>query len=443
MSEEYFEQVTVPNNREAELACIGSVLIDPECMDELELSSKEFYVHRNRYIWEAFEYLRSADTPIDFLTVCSHLTKVGRMEEVGGEGYITDLINQTPTSMHAPAYAKLVKQEAENREYLSIGNLLADGAYKSNVDVATIIDRLIKAKNVEGGSGNITESIRKMDENVQERIANPCKVWGIPTGLLDFDTMTGGLHRQQSMLLIGPPEVGKTTLALQIGIDIATIHKRHVAIYELEMDEERLLHRGIFMLGGPSPRKLKSGFFEPADYTTYLNALGMLDSPYLHICDNPMLTTSMLRADLAKLRSKFDIELVILDYMDLLADTDGTSENERSRNRSKRCRAIYREANVSGISIQSLNKAGIEKAVADIQDMSGPSGNGYDADWIFTLSKGEIDNTIRMIQVKGRDAEGKCNIDLLRRGLRFYNVKKEEPKKKEQKPTQVPYWNKD
>ena len=445
MSEEHFDKITVPNNRDAEIGCIGSVLIDPECMDELELTSDAFYLHRHRFIWEAFEHLRSSNTPIDFLTLCSHLTKAGRIEEIGGENYLTDLINQTPTSINAPAYAKLVKQEARNREYLYVANLLSTGAFNDDVDVTTIIDRLIKTQTTDGGTGNITESLRNMDKNVQERIANPCKVWGIPTGLYDFDNMTGGLERQQAFLLIGPPEVGKTTLALQIGIDVAIIHKRHVAIYELEMDEERLLHRAIYMLGGPSPRKLKSGFFDGTDHQTYANAIELLDNPYLHICDNPMLTTSMLRADLARLRSKFDIELVILDYMDLLGDDDGSSENERSRNRSKRCRSIFREANVCGISIQSLNKAGIEKTVADIQDMSGPSGNGYDADWIFTLSKDEAKNTIRMIQVKGRDAEGKYNIELMRKGLRFVNVQKEEfkPNAKISQAEQNHYWNKD
>jgi len=420
--EEHFDQITHLHNRDAEEAVIGSVLIDPECMDELEMTAEAFYLHRHRFIWEAFEYLRSSQTPIDFLTVCDQSTKAGRMVEIGGEAYLTDLINQTPSSINATAYAEMVKTEARNRQYIYIGSLLADGAVKGEVDVTDIIDKLIKTQDVKGGSGNITESLRNMDKKVQERVANPCRVWGIPTGLYDLDNMTGGLERQQAFILIGPPEVGKTTLALQIGIDVAIIHKRHVAIYELEMDEERLLHRAIYMLGGPTPRKLKSGWFEEGDHDSYFNAIQQLDTPYLHICDNPMLTTTALRADLARLRAKYDIELVILDYMDLLGDADGSNENERSRNRSKRCRSIFREANVCGISIQSLNKAGIEKAVADIQDMSGPSGNGYDADWIFTLSKDEAKNTVRMIQVKGRDAEGKSNIELMRKGLRFVNV---------------------
>ena len=421
MSEEHFEQIAQkPSNREAETALLGSVLIDPECMDELELTSEAFYIHRNRWIWEAFEHLRSTNTPIDFLTVCSHLTKAGRLEEIGGEAYLSDLINQTPTSIHAPAYAKLVKKEAENREYLSIADLLANGAYKSNVDVATVIDRLIKAQLVEGGSSSVSESLREMDKHVQERTANPCRVWGIPTGLYDWDNSTGGLHPQQATLVVGPPEVGKTTFVLQVGIDVAIVQKRHVAIYEMEMDTERLLNRAIYMLGGPSPRKQKSGYFEDGDWTTYTHALELLDTPYLHICDNPMLTTSGMRADLARLRAKYPIELVIVDYLNLFADSDGRDDNERAKLRSRRFRAICREANVCGISIQSLNKAGIEKGVADIQDVSGPAEIGFDADWIYALSK---DNeVIKMVPLKGRDADNSGTIILQKKGLRFVNV---------------------
>jgi replicative DNA helicase len=413
---------TIPHNREAEEAVIGSVLLNPECFDELGLMASNFYIVRHQWIWEAFEHLRATNTPIDFLTVTSELQNRNKMDEVGGHAYLASLLNQTPTSMNAPAYAKLVKVEAANREYLQVGNLLAQGAFDGSVDVAAVIDRLIKVQSVEHGAVSLTESLRELDKQVVQRTAKPSRVWGIPTGLYDYDAITGGLHAQETSLLVGPPDVGKTTLLLQICIDAAIKEHRHVALYEMEMDTLRLLQRAIYMLSGPSPRKLKTGYFEDDDYTTYLNAMGQLDTPYLHICDNPMLTTTMMRADLARLRSKYNIELVGIDYLNLFADADGRDDNEKAKLRSRRFRAICREANVCGISIQGLNKAGIAKGTADIQDVSGPADSGYDADWIWALSK--ENDTIKMTQLKGRDAETKGLITLVRRGLRFVNAEK-------------------
>jgi len=113
-----------------------------------------------------------------------------------------------------------------------------------------------------------------------------------------------------------------------------------------------------------------------------------------------------------------------VDYLNLFGDSDGRDDNERAKLRSRRFRAICREANVCGISIQSLNKEGISKSVAEIQDVSGPADIGFDADWIYALSKDDSDNTVKMNPLKGRDADGRGTIVLTRKGLRFMNVAK-------------------
>ena len=417
-----YVESTIPHNREAEEAVIGSILIDPECMPSLNLTSEQFYVVRNQWIYTSLENLHTNNTPIDFLTVCAELKQMGKMADIGGESYLMDLMNSTPSSYNVSAYADMVRDAAERREYIHIANKIATGAYNGGIDIASILDKLVKVQKVGDGAVGISDTLRDIQDKVEERIKDPKFVWGIPTGLEDWDRVTGGLHPQETILIVGAPASGKTTLVLQVGTDIAIKQKRHVAIYEMEMDTERLLHRAIFMHGGPSPRKLKSGYFEKEDYTTFLDAVKKLDTTCLHICDNPMLSTSMLRADLARLRTLYPIEVVIVDYMDLFVDSDGDGELERSRNRSRRFRAICREANVAGISVQALNKAGIEKTIADIQDVSGPAGVGYDADWIYTLSFDDVKKTTRLIQLKGRDAEEKMAVELVRKGLRFENV---------------------
>jgi len=413
----------IPHDRAAEEAVVGSVIIDPECFDTIDLIPEDFYIHRHRFIWDAFLALRSDDIPIDFLSLTTMLEKQGNLKNVGGSAFLTALINQVPSSLNVKHYAKEVKDRAMDRKRLAIANQIATGVYSGDLDLPAIIDGLIGTETVIGGAVGVTDPLRELDREVEERIKNPGEVWGIPTGIYDWDRVTGGLQKQETTLIVGPPAVGKTTLILQVGLDVALKYSKHVAIYEMEMDTKRLLYRAIYMLGGPSPRKLKSGYFESGDHEKYINALQLLDNPYLHICDSPFLTTSQVRADLANLKSRYKIELVLVDYLNLFNEKDGRDDNEKAKNRSRQFRAICRESNVCGISIQSLNKEGINKTIADIQDVSGPAEIGFDADWIYTLAK-DGDTNIKMVPLKGRDADMTGTISLIKKGLRFYNTTK-------------------
>ena len=405
---------------------IGAILINPEIKAEINLIADDFYIHRHRFIWDALGRLEDKRQPIDLLTLSSEMDNAGQLSEIGGPAYLTSLVDQVPSSLHAVAYASVVKDMANRRKQITIANDLASSAYDLDqpIEIAPVIDRLITTQPIERGAVTLSDTLRIVDDQVSERARDPKRVWGIPTGLIDLDDMTGGLHLQETTIIVGPPKIGKTTLVLQWALYASIEKGTHVALYEMEMDTVRLAYRLINMLGGPSPKQMRTGYVPDEKWPHYTHALDRLSAiQTLHVSDNPMLTTSMLRADLARLRSRYPIKMVVLDYLNLLADSDGKDDNERGRLRSKRFRAICREANVAGVTVQSLNKEGVARSIPMIQDISGPSEIGYDVDWAFTLAQDETrPNIMQLVPLAGRDAEGIGTIELRKKGLLYENL---------------------
>jgi len=409
----------MPHSREAEEAVVGSVLINADVYSETGLQADNFYIHKLRFIWDAFTSLHNRSSGIDFLTVCQELENTNRLEEVGGLAYLTALLNQVPTSLNAADYADIVREKWTARHRLQVANTLAVKSYQGQNDISEELDALSKSVTVKRGAIKMREGLNELMSFVAEREKHPSDVWGIHTGLPDLDNMTGGLQSQQTTLIAGKPEAGKTTLMLQIAMDAAA--KGHgVAIYELEMDLANVQMRMITLLGGPTVREMMRGRIPEDKKAAYINAIGTLDTLPLYISDNPTMTTLQIGADLARLQATRSIDMVCLDYLDLLKDSEGDTDNERSKMRSRRFRQVCRERKIAGLSVQSLTKAGIAADEPDVSDVSGPAGVLFDADNIFLLTKDKKDiRNGKLIPAKMRYGENVGTINLVRNGMRF------------------------
>ena len=227
----------VPHSREAEEAVLGSVLINPEAYYDISefLNADDFYIHRHRWIWQAFKRLIENRDPIDFLTVTNELEQQGQLGEIGGAAYLTALMNNVPSALHAETYGRIIEETAVRRRMLEAANLIARLAYDEENGLEAVMDDAEKA--VFGISENrmardlvpINDVLSEFYDHVSDMAARPDDIRGVPTGFIDLDKLLTGLQPSDLLIVAGRPGMGKTGFALSVAKNAAQIHKKHVA----------------------------------------------------------------------------------------------------------------------------------------------------------------------------------------------------------------------
>lgn len=397
-------------SRDAEDALLGAILISPDQIHTLTVKPEDFHIENNRTVWQAFTDILKAGREIDIITVYDEIINKGR--DIGGPSYLSGLITGVPASYNAEHYASIVTDYARRRNDVQIANMIAQGAYSDGIDRAKIIDMLTHNTSVDQGAVGISSLLNNFYTGVEERAKHPADIWGMSTGLKSLDRATGGLHSQQTTMLAGSPGVGKTTLLLQIILN-ATRHGHAASIYELEMDADRLIGRLVSMLTGVPIRDMKTGKMEN-NWENFNKGIEILETLPMYICDSPVMNTSQVRADVARIKSTKGIELVGLDYLNLLTDKDNGEKNDDTTAKAVRFRQICREFKVSGISVQSITKEGMKSVIPSLADMSGPAEVGFTADNVFFLVGDQGDETkFTLLPAKMRDSDsGRKPIEL-------------------------------
>lgn len=361
-----------PHSREAEEAVLGAVLINSETYFDLaqKLRAEDFYIIRNRWIWEVFTQLIEQREPIDFLTVCDKLEDKGRLEEVGGASYITTLINQTPTSLHALAYAEIVEENAMRRRMLEAANQLAKQAFDRDKSVTTLLDEAEKA--VFGLSERrITNDLQPIQSVLSDYYARidqlsqqTDEIFGVPTGLIDLDKLLGGLQKSDLLIIAGRPGMGKTGFMLSAAKNAAQKHKKHVAVFSLEMANEQLIQRLIAQETGIDTQRLRTGQLHDDEWTKFNHALEVLGDTHIWLDDTPAITPMSLRTKCRRLHMEHQLDLIIVDYLQLM------SGDIRTDNRVQEVSYISRNLKILAreLSVPVLVGAQLSRAVEQRAD---------------------------------------------------------------------------
>lgn len=391
----------IPHSREAEEAVIGSVLINPEAYYDVAsfLRADDFYIHRHRWVWETFSRLHEQRVPIDFLTVSQELDQQGQLAEVGGPAYLTALVNNVPTSLHAEAYGHIIEETAIRRRMLSAANDIAKLAYQQDASVESVMDEAEKAifgvseRRTTRDLRSIREVLSEYYDRIDQLAGRDLESMGVPTGFVDLDRLLGGLQPSDFLIVAGRPGSGKTAFMLSAAKNAAQKYKKHVAVFSLEMSSEQLVQRIIAQETGIDSQRLRTGKLNEEEWPLFTHAIEVLGDTIIFLDDTPALTPLQLRTKCRRLHLEFQLDLILVDYLQLM------SSGVRSENRvqevsyiSRNLKVLARELNVPVLAAAQLSRAIEQRTDKEpvLSDLRESGSLEQDADIVMFIHRPEL-----------------------------------------------------
>jgi len=356
----------VPHSREAEEAVIGAVLINPEVYYDVAsfLAADDFYIHRNQWIWEAFARLHEQRVPVDLLTLSEELDKAGQLAEMGGSAYLTALVNQVPSSLNAESYGRIVEAHSIRRKMITAANKIASVAYDESTPVDAVMNEAEKAvfnvseRRLKHDLQPISDVLSDFYDRIDELAKRPEEIHGVPTGFIDLDKLLSGLQPSDFLIIAGRPGQGKTGFLLSIAKNAGLTHKKHVAVFSLEMSNEQVVQRLIAQETGISSHRLRNGKLLDNEWALFTHAIEVFSDTHIYLDDTPAITPLQLRTKCRRLHMEHGIDLVILDYLQLMGgDSRNDNRVQEVSHISRSLKVLARELNVPVLAAAQLSRA--------------------------------------------------------------------------------------
>lgn len=355
-----------PQNIEAEIAVLGSMLIEEEAIGQaVEIVKPSFfYKDAHKKIFQAIIDLYSLNKAVDLVTLTEKLKKNGSLDEVGGAAYLTELTTAVPTAANVAHYARIVKEKAILRNLINTATQIVAQSYDGQQDANVLLDKAekqifdIAGSQLQGISVSIKEIIKDSIETIEGFYRRKAHVTGLPTGFDDLDMMTAGLHNSELIVVAGRPSMGKSALAACIAEYIAVQEQKPVAIFSLEMAKEQLVQRMLCSHARVELQKARSGYLTQSDWPKLVTAAGKLAEAPIYIDDSATLTALELRAKARRLKSHHNIELIIVDYLQLMTSaTRAENRQQEISEISRSLKTLSKELNLPLIAISQLSRA--------------------------------------------------------------------------------------
>lgn len=393
-----------PQNIEAEMAVIGSILLEEGVIsDVLEiLNEGVFYKESHRQIFEAILTLYNESKPIDLITLTDQLSKNNALEQIGGAAYITELANVVPTSANVLHHAKIVREKAILRNLISTATGIVSEGYEADQDVDALLDKAeklifdISGPKIKSGFVPVKELIKHSIETIEKLYQRKAQVTGIPTGFQDLDVITAGLQPSDLIIVAGRPSMGKSALMCGFAEHAAVVEKIPTAIFSLEMSKEQLVQRLLCSHARVDMQAVRTGFLSQDHWGELVNAAGKISHSPLFIDDTPSANVLELRAKARRLKAQHNIGLILLDYLQLMQATTSRSESRQQEisEISRSLKALARELNVPLVGVSQLSRAteqreGYKPRLSDLRDSGAIE---QDADVVMLLFREEYYN---------------------------------------------------
>lgn len=329
------------------------------------INSEDFYREDHKAIYEAIINLYNRAEPIDIITVKSELTAIGKLESVGGLEYLAELPDKVPTTANAEQYIKIVEEKSVLRTLIKTANEIITLGYSEEEEVDSIMEMtekkvfdILKSRNQKGYT-QIKDVLVETFAEIERLYNQKGVVTGIPTGFLELDYKTAGLHNSDLILVAARPAMGKSAFVINIAASAAIKSKVPVVIFNLEMSKEQVANRILCSEAMVDSQKVRTGKIEETDWEKLATALGPISEAPIYIDDTPGISISEIRAKCRKLKLEKNIGLVIIDYLQLVTASGkkNASREQEISEISRSLKILAKELNVPVIALSQLSRA--------------------------------------------------------------------------------------
>lgn len=372
-----------PNDLDAEMAVLGSIMLKQDALHEVidTISPNSFYATKHKMIFEAMIELFSSSSPIDLVSVSARLKERGELESIGGNSYITSLINSVPTSANIKFYASIVYRKYLLRRLIEASDKIASLGYENSEDVDKVLDEAEKSIfEITNKSGthtfsHIKDGLSEALDRLEKLHRSDNQLRGVPTGFTGLDNLLSGLQKSDLVILAARPSVGKTSLALDIARNAAMIHNIPVGIFSLEMSSQQLIDRMLAAESRVDAWKLRTGRLNvDKDFQGIRPALERLSQAPVYVDDFSGNTIVRMRSIARRLKSEKDLGLIVVDYLQLITPSNTRSDNvvQQVTEISRSLKNLARELDVPVLALSQLSRNVVQRGgkprLADLRD---------------------------------------------------------------------------
>jgi replicative DNA helicase len=416
-----------PWSNEAEQAVLGAMLLDQDAALKAAeiLDDTMFYREGHRLLFRSMLSLTERGDVIDPVTLRDELSRRGDLDRAGGMEYIASLIDVVPTAANVDYHAKIVRDKAVLRRLVEAATGIIQDVYETRGQAAEMLDvaehRIFEVAQFRRAQDfiRLKELIWPTMERIEQLQGRDSALTGVPTGFNDLDEYTAGLQKSDLVILAARPSMGKTAFALNIVQHATITHAKKVALFSLEMSKDQLVQRLLCSEGLVDAQKLRRGKLQDEDYPKLARAAGLLSAAHIWIDDTAGLTPLAVRSKARRLKAEHDIDLVVVDYLQLMAGPEDLDNRQQEISYiSRSLKALAKELDVPVLALSQLSRApeqrGGEHRRPQLSDLRESGAIEQDADVVLFIYREEMYVTAgpdgKKLDKDGNDVERKAEL---------------------------------
>lgn len=368
-----------PQAIDIEQVVLGAMMLEKNAVNDTIdiLHQNSFYDPKHQYIYKTIRELFASTNPVDLVTVTAKLQKNGELEAAGGVAYISSLTNRVAGSAHVQYWARIIAEKYIKRELIRVSSEIIRDAYDDTKDVFDLLNGAesglfqIAENNMSKQVNNMQNVVREAIQEIEKAAQNSDGISGVPSGFYDLDKITSGWQRSDMIVLAARPGMGKTAFVLSMARNTAVDYNKGVAVFSLEMSAVQLVKRLIASEARLSAEKLRKGDLKEHEFQQMHTRISKLATAPIFIDDTPGLSIFDFRAKCRRLKAQHNIELIIIDYLQLMSAKDGKGGGNREQEISTISRSIKeiaKELNVPIIALAQLSRS-VEQRGGDKRPM--------------------------------------------------------------------------